>query len=41
MNFRYMFGFSFGARLVIDASINFGIYRVKEIDGMSDTRNLE
>lgn len=29
----YMFGFSFGARLVVDAAMNFGIYRVKEIDG--------
>ena len=29
----FMYGFSFGARLVIDAGVNFGINRIKQIDG--------
>lgn len=29
----FMYGFSYGARLVIDAGVNFGINRIKQIDG--------
>lgn len=29
----FMYGFSFGARLVIDAGVNFGINRIQQIDG--------
>ena len=29
----FMYGFSFGARLVIDAGVNYGINRIKQIDG--------
>lgn len=29
----FMYGFSFGARLVIDAGVNFGNNRIKQIDG--------
>lgn len=29
----YMFGYSFGARLVIDAAAEFGHQRIKQIDG--------
>lgn len=29
----FLFGFSFGARLVFDAGINFGVQRIKYIDG--------
>ena len=29
----YMFGYSFGARLVIDAAAEFGYQRIKQIDG--------
>ena len=31
----FMYGFSFGARLVIDAGVNFGANRIKQIDGIS------
>ena len=30
----FMYGFSFGARLVIDAGVNFGANRIKQIDGI-------
>lgn len=30
----FMYGFSFGARLVIDAGVNYGINRIKQIDGI-------
>lgn len=29
----FMFGHSFGARLIIDAAVNFGKQKIKEIDG--------
>lgn len=36
----FMFGFSYGARLVIDAAANFGIQKIKEIDGKIDIITL-
>lgn len=35
----FMFGFSFGARLVIDAASKFGFQRFKNIDGKMKTQN--
>lgn len=36
----YLYGFSFGARLVIDACINFGPRKIKFIDGESITLKI-
>lgn len=34
----FLFGFSYGSRLAFDAGINFGVQRIKDIDG--ETLNL-
>lgn len=37
----FMFGQSYGARLVIDAAANFGYQKVKEIDGIEYSQHME
>ena len=37
----YMFGYSFGARLVIDAAAEFGHQRIKQIDGKKSCYFIE